>query len=179
MKTFKQFLKEAKENLAPKEILRDFYDNWNEVRGIADKDYDDWSNIIDAINKGKCKDESYFKNTDKALKEVEAVIKKYPYGTSYSTSEFNSLKADYEKSKEDFVIDAKFANVVKKGESQEQAVKKLAKASQNKLFQKRFDPVTEKEILYEIENFNGTVKLRGGNDLYVQFTNGKVESCYY
>ena len=177
MKTFKQFLTEIKADLLPKELEKDFYNNWNEVRGIAD--YSDWLDIIDDINKGKCKDESYFKNTDKALKEIEPLIKKYPYGTSYSVSEFNSLKSDYEKAKEGFVIDAKFANIVKKGEKQDQAIKKLAKASQNKLFQKRFDPVTEEEILYEIEKFKGNVKLRGANDLYVQFKDGKVESCYY
>ena len=179
MKTFKQFLMEAKADLPPKEILRDFHININIVADIATKEYNSWSRMIDAINNGKFKDESYFKDADKALKDAEAVIKKYPYGTSYSVSEFNLMKSDYEKAKEDYVIDARFANIVKKGEKQEQAIQKLVKASQNKLFQKRFDPVTEEEILYEIEKFKGTVKLRGANDLYVQFKNGKVESCYY
>lgn len=77
---------------------------------------------------------------------------------------------------------------VKVGEKQETAVKKLSKMSKTlkyfnlesmKATTKYFDAMSEKDILDEIENFNGQVKMRGAMDFFVEFRNGKVSKTYF
>jgi hypothetical protein len=77
---------------------------------------------------------------------------------------------------------------VKVGETQETAVKKLSKMSKTlkyfnlesmKVTTHYFDPMSEDDILEEIEKFNGQVKMRGAMDFFVEFRNGKVSRAYY
>ena len=77
---------------------------------------------------------------------------------------------------------------VKVGEAQETAVKKLSKMSKTlkyfnlesmKVTTHYFDPMSEDDILEEIEKFNGQVKMRGAMDFFVEFRNGKVSRAYY
>ena len=77
---------------------------------------------------------------------------------------------------------------VKVGEKQESAIKKLSKMSKTlkyfnlesmKVTTNYFDAMSEKEILDEIENFNGQVKMRGAMDFFVEFRNGKVSKTYF
>lgn len=77
---------------------------------------------------------------------------------------------------------------VKVGEKQESAIKKLSKMSKTlkyfnlesmKATTHYFDPMTEDDILEEIEKFNGQVKFRGAMDFFVEFKNGKVFKTYF
>ena len=176
MKTFKRFLIEAKENLAPRDIDIKFCDYYRNVFNVASLDFYTWEKIYKDINKNKFKKETYFKEYDKQLKFIEDNIKKYPYGLSYSASEVNDVKTDYERAKRNYIIDFTLFDSIKVGEIQEDAIKKLSKMLDNKDISKRFDPMSENEILYEIEKFKGQVKVRGAVDLYINFKDGKVVS---
>ena len=76
---------------------------------------------------------------------------------------------------------------VKPGESAKTAVKKLCKMTktakwingENFKAYDFFDEYTPEDIFAQIEKFNGTVKLNGAIDTYIQFENGKVESVYF
>lgn len=77
---------------------------------------------------------------------------------------------------------------VRIGEKQETAIKKISKMTktlkyfnleQMKVTTNYFDPMSEKDILKEIEDFNGQVKLRGAMDFYIEFKNGKVFKTYF
>lgn len=174
MKTFKQFLNETNNKMLPDNLVKKFSDMIWEIQDIAAYDYSKYNEIYNNISNNKFKP-SYFDKTDEYVKEVDKLIKEYPYGTSYSPSEFQSIKTKYEQAKDNFIIDAKMFDVVKVGEKEDVAVKKLAKATENKEIQKRFDPMSEEEIYDEIQKFRGLVKFRGGADLYVKFENGKVK----
>lgn len=178
MKTFKQFLNEGNDKLPPQNLVKKFSNMIGEIRDIAAYDYSKYNKIYDNISNGKF-NPSYFDKIDEYVKEVDKLIKEYPYGTSYSLSEFQNIKTEYEQAKDNFIIDAKMFDVVKIGEKEDIAVKKLAKATENKEIQKRFDPMSEKEIYDEIQKFGGLVKFRGGADLYVKFENGKVKEKYF
>lgn len=176
MKTFRQFLTEALETTAPTSVDTKFCSYFHNISSIANREYGMWSKIYDDINKNKFKKETYFKKFDEQLKFLEDNIKKYPYGLSYSESEVRAIKNEYEKAKYDRIIDFTLYDSIKIGEKQEDAIKKLSKALKDKNISKRFDPMSENEILYEIEKFKGQVKVRGGTDLYVNFKDGKVVS---
>ena len=176
MKTFRQFLAEAKENLAPASVDTEVCSKFRNIFSIASFDFHMWEKIYKDINKNKFKKESYFKDYDNQLKFIEDNIKKYPHGLSYSASEVDELKNDYERAKQNYIIDFTLFDTIKIGEKQETAVKKLSKALKDKNISKRFDSMSENEILYEIEKFNGQVKVRGGTDLYINFKDGKVVS---
>lgn len=79
-------------------------------------------------------------------------------------------------------------NCVKIGEKQGTAIKKISKMTKTlKYFNietlryttEYFDPMSEEEILEEIEKFRGQVKLRGAMDFYVELKNGKVVKKYF
>ena len=42
-----------------------------------------------------------------------------------------------------------------------------------------FDEYTEEDILKQIEEFDGVVRLNGAWDLYVKFENGKAVGVYF
>ena len=177
MKTFKQFLKEAREDVLPKEEIDRFYKSWSQISDIADYDYEATEVIYKNIQNNKYK--GSFKELDKKLKYLEDTIKKYPFGTSYSVSDFTKMKEQYEKRKSDFDIDDKCFNLVKIGDKQEDAIKKLVNGLNDKEINKRFDKESEESILDQIERFKGTVVINGGTDLYIQFKDGKVVKKYF
>lgn len=177
MKTFRQFLTEALDTtMAPDSIDTKFCSYFRNIYDIANKEYGMWSKIYSDINKNKFKKETYFKKFDDQLKFLEDNIKKYPYGLSYSESEVRAVKNEYEKAKKDYIIDFTLYDSIKIGENQEDAVKKMEKTLKDKNIMQRFDPMSEDEIIEEINRFKGQVKIRGGADLYIQFKDGKVVS---
>ena len=180
VKTFKQFLKEANNSKFPPENIRkEFQKAIINIRDIANLEYDMWDKIYEDIENNKFKDSTYFKDYDKEMQIVDKTVHNYPYGTAYSISEVNELKANYEKAKTNFNIDAKAFNLVKVGDSQEEAIKKLVKGLKDKDIAKRYDPLGEDDILYQIKKFDGSVKINGGNDIYLKFKNGKVISKFF
>ena len=102
------------------------------------------------------------------------------------------LVEEYEKIRngfEEFEKSIQFIlNYVKIGESQEIAVKKLAKMTKTakyfslaqwKYTGEYFAPMSEEEILKEINHFDGLLRLFGANIFCVEFKNGKVENIYF
>lgn len=163
----------------PDNLVKPFYTAYNNVRGIANLEYDAWEKAYKDIERGKFKDSLYFKPIDKDLEFVKDLVEKYPYSTGYRTNDILNLSIEYEKAKDNLLIDKDTFNLVKVGDKQEDAIKKLVKGLQDKRISKRYDPYTKDEILDEINKFNGTFKLRGANDIYIKFKNGKVVSVNF
>ena len=167
----------VEEKFLPKEEVRPFYDAWARIRDIAEYDYNATEKIYKDIQNGKFKDS--FKNLDKDMKLIENSVKKYPYGTSYSVKEMEELKSDYEKRKKEMNADNKAFNLVKIGDSQDSAINKIANGFKDSDIAKRFDKETKESLQYQIDRFKGTVVLKGGTDLYIQFINEKVAKKYF
>lgn len=77
---------------------------------------------------------------------------------------------------------------LKKGDSQEDAIKKLVKLAKKHMYYNLekgmytipfFDDVNEKDILRQIDSYKGIVKLNGPVDFYVVFEKGKVKNFYF
>ena len=77
-------------------------------------------------------------------------------------------------------------HVIEPGEPMKSAIKKLVRMTKTvkgiaRTFRRFqfFDEYTEEDILKQIEEFDGAVKLNGAWDLYVKFEDGKAVGVYF
>ena len=91
---------------------------------------------------------------------------------------------DYYSFKNETVQD--IMNTIKLGEPMKSAIKKLVRMTKTvkgiaRTFRRFqfFDEYTEEDILKQIEEFDGVVRLNGAWDLYVKFEDGKAVGVYF
>ena len=178
MKSFSEFLEEREVSTSSKAKkammkVQEFLD------GFGRDNHNDY--LLDDIADGVrgCVDKVFAQVED----DIEVLIKEKAF--PQLVNRYNLLHDAYLAKEKEYQT---ILSCVKVGEKQETAVKKLSKMSKTlkyfnledmKVTTHYFDPMSEDEILKEISEFNGQVKMRGAMDFFVEFRNGKVFKTYY
>lgn len=178
MKTFSEFLEEREVIMTP-EITKARMNVYSFLYPFDRDNYNEY--LMSDIEDGE--KDVVKKVFSQVEDDIEVLIKKKVFPEL--VKRYNLLYDAYLAKEKEYQT---ILTCVKVGEKQETAIKKLSKMSKTlkyfniesmKVTTHYFDAMTEDEILKEISEFNGQVKMRGAMDFYVEFKNGKVSKTYF
>lgn len=148
-----------------------FWESWNDLKRFINKDFKIWDKVYSDIEKGKVIDNNYFKEFDKKVDDCSKYLSRPDRKVNIKPYEFVELKKKYDQVKKGYIKDFETFREIKVGQSQDDAIKNISKILQKS---DRFDHLSEQDIKYQIDKFNGVVKVPGYIDLYLRFKDGKL-----
>lgn len=187
MKSFSSFLAES----ADRDYTK-FLNDCSVLDYVVDRTSFYIEEVDDLVYAGKPIDK-FFKKYDKVASDVEKFASADHAGrwkieceqALRKVKKYDVIKTRYKSYAECFDVVLK---CLKKGDSQEDAIKKLtALGKKHKYYDlekgmhtvKFFDDINEKDVLRQIDSYKGIVKLNGPMDFYVIFEKGKVKKFYF